>query len=160
MKIERLKEVLSFDEATGLFRWRVTGGRRIAGRIAGSIKKNGYRLIRIDCEYCYAHRLAWFYVYGKWPSKALDHVNRDKTDNRIENLREATASQNGANSPRRRGSSKFKGVHWRTDISKWSAHIMQNRKNICLGSHDTEEAAHAAYVSAALELFGEFARGE
>ena len=96
---DRLLSLLDYDRMSGTFRW-IRRQNRYANRIkvgdiaGGSNKVNEYWQIRIN-DYLYTgHRLAWFYVYGRWPVNELDHINRDKTDNRISNLREATHIEN------------------------------------------------------------------
>lgn len=94
---------------------------------------------------------------GEWPADMIDHKNRDRTDNRWENLREATRSQNNAN---RRASSThgFKGATFNRRQGRWMAQTKVNGKRVYLGYYDTPEEAHAAYVAAAERYFGEFAR--
>jgi hypothetical protein len=130
---DRLREVLSYDAYTGEFRWLVAFGRVRVGDVAGSIGKDGYRHIGIDGRCYLAHRLAYLYVYGTWPSRGLDHITNDcradKSDNRISNLRPANQSQNLVN----RGldsnnSSGAKGVCWHKSASKWQAEIGHNGK--------------------------------
>ena len=158
LTVERLKEALMYESDTGIFRWRVIrsqNGR--AGNIAGSKKVNGYIDICIDRMLYKAHRLAWFYMTGKWPSEGLDHINTDRTDNRWANLRLANKSQNEANSPRNKANtSGFKGVSRKRN--KWQAGIKKDYVRYNLGSFATPEEAHQAYCEAAKETFGEFAR--
>lgn len=106
-----------------------------------------------------AHRLAWLYIYGEWPIDQLDHINRNTSDNRIENLREATQSQNNANRSANKSKkySPLKGVSFYPDSKRWTASIRINNKNRHLGCFDTAEEAHAAYVAEADQVFGEFA---
>lgn len=154
---ERLREVLSYDPATGIFTWLISKGSVSKGRTASSIEQQGYVVIRIDGLSYKAHRLAWLYVYGKWPS-LLDHINGVCTDNRIANLREATYSQNQQNSrPRYTGKSHFKGAS--RDRGKWRATIVIDGRQKYLGGFNTPEEAHARYCQVAQETFGEFARG-
>jgi HNH endonuclease/AP2 domain len=147
----RLQQVLQYDKRTGVFYWRVTHGRMVAGVRAGNIS-HGYWMIGFDYKRHYVHRLAWLYVYGHLP-KQLDHKNRKKTDNRIANLREATNGQNQANS-KRHSISGFKGV--RKHHRKWTASIRYEGQFIYLGLFDTPQAAHAAYCKAAKKLHGKF----
>lgn len=100
-----------------------------------------------------AHKLAWLYVTGEYPSCIVDHVNMVKNDNRYANLRLASKSQNGANS-RARGSSGIKGAYWSKQIKRWYSRIGRRY----LGTFDTPEQAHEAYVRAASQEFQEFAR--
>ncbi len=92
---ERLREILSYDVETGVFRWRIDTVRCCMGDVAGNTShKRGYRHITIDYRKYLSHRLAWLYVYGKWPIGNLDHINGDTDDNRISNIRVATIQQN------------------------------------------------------------------
>lgn len=110
---ERLRELLSYDPETGIFR-RVATRRQVkSGDIAGSDDGKGYWRIRVNGEKHRAHRLAWLYVNGAWPIDQLDHINGDKLDNRICNLREATNSENQQNRslPKSNTSGRL-GVHF------------------------------------------------
>lgn len=154
---ERLRFLLRYAPETGLFYWRnPSGPRAVAGALAGS-ESQGYVNISVDGKLYRAHRLAWLYVYGVWPAKQIDHANRSRSDNRIANLRESDQSQNMGNAARRSDCrSGFKGVT--AYRSRWVATIRRSGKKVHLGVFDTPEAAHAAYVSAACDHFGEFAR--
>jgi hypothetical protein len=161
LTVERLQEVLSYDPSTGVFTWLIATARRIqVGDIAGSVMTNGYRTIRIDSDPYLAHRLAFFYMIGRWPIEC-DHKNLLHDDNRWNNLREATHSQNLANQRiHTKSSSGFKGVSWFERDRKWRAQIKINYKDHHLGYFDTAESAHAAYVAAASAAFNEFARSK
>jgi len=133
-------------------------GTAQAGYIAGNLSRNGYRRIKVLGVECLAHRLAWFYVLGVWPSQKLDHKDGDKINNRFANLREATVSQNAAN--KRLSSNNttgFKGIRARAN-NRWRAAIEHQGQHISLGTYGSKEEAHAAYYEAAQRLFGEFAR--
>lgn len=155
-----LRSVLSYDEKTGAFT-RLTG--RNAGKIAGCLDSKGHRQIRLSGDGAgrlySAHRLAFFYVTGVWPSKDIDHINGNRDDNRWCNLREATKSENGANSKlSSRNTTGFKGVSLEKKTGRWNAYIGVGRKHVYVGTFDTPEEAGAAYIQKAQELFGEFAR--
>jgi hypothetical protein len=159
---ERLRELLDYDPATGVFRWRVDrhcGKGRVsakAGDIAGGIDGHGYHRIGIDGVRHKGHRLAWLYVHGEL-RKGLDHRNRDCADNRIENLRPCNQSQNMANGARRiTNRSGFKGVSWSASNKGWVAQIVVRGKAHYLGTFADPAAAHAVYARAATEHFGEF----
>jgi len=123
------------------------------------IEKDGYQRIRIDGHIYRAHRLAFLYMTGKWPSVWLDHEDVNRSNNRWANLRKTTPSFNIANSPRGRGNkSGLKGAYWHKREQKWRAQIGVNRRTIHLGRFDTAEDAHAAYFAAATIHFGKFAR--
>jgi hypothetical protein len=112
----------------------------------------------IDGKRYLAHRLAWLYTHGAWPHKLLDHRNRVTGDNRIDNLREATGSQNKANQlTNTNNTSGFKGVYWSKQNAKWQAGIRHQGKQKHLGCFNTKEDAHTAYCTAATQLKGEFA---
>jgi hypothetical protein len=155
--VGRLRELLDYDSATGVFVRKIGWYGRSAGAVAGATNKRGYRQIRVDGSLYYAHRLAWLYVYNADPAGGLDHINGDIADNRITNLRPATQSQNNAN--RRRSAcntSGRKGV-FPVPSGRYVARIKNNGKQRYLGTFDTVEDAHAAYLTAARSLFGEFA---
>lgn len=153
----RLLEALHYDSRTGEFTCRSPrGGTRGVGASAGTTRKDGYRNIRLDGHMVLAHRLAWFYVNGKWPSHHLDHVDGDRSNNRINNLREASPKQNAANvKVHRDNRSGLKGVH--RNGRRWRAEIMAGGVRQHLGYFDTQDDAHRAYQAAAAEAFGPFA---
>lgn len=159
---ERLRRIVKYDPETGSFEWLMSlSFRRPLGSECGEIKASGYRLIGIDGRRYRAHRLAWLYMKGHWPSLQIDHRNGVRSDNRWANLREATQAQNSANMMR---SSKFgmKGVNRYenavTGTVRYRAHITANGKSIYLGSFKTSAEAADAYRLAAIKYFGEFAR--
>lgn len=157
LDLERLMEVLAYDQDAGVFRWKVARGKRLAGDVAGTESTKGYWQIKVFQKVIEAHRLAWFFVHGVWPSHEVDHINCNKKDNRICNLRPANRSQNCANSHRRPwNQTGFKGVT--RQGKKFSAQITLNTKVYHLGVFETAEDAHAAYVSAATAAHGDFAR--
>jgi hypothetical protein len=156
---EILKSRFYYSAKTGLFTYSkdLPGQDIRAGDLAGYIRDNGYRYICIDNRQYSAHRLVWLYVYGRWPSRLIDHKNGDKGDNRLFNLREATVSQNLSNGKiRSNNTSGFKGVT--KCKSCWKAQITHNSQVIYLGLFPTRERAHEAYINTANKLQGEFAR--
>jgi hypothetical protein len=157
---ERLRELLAYDPETGAFTWLVSLSRNVpAGRRAGSVRRDGYAQVCIGGVRYMAHTLAWFYVHGEWRVGGLDHVNGDRADNRLANLRRSSPAQNSANSRCHADNvSGFKGVSWHKPTSRWNARIRTGGVNRSLGYFDTPEEAHAAYAKAALEHHGEFAR--
>lgn len=157
---DRLRELLVYDPLSGEFTWLVNRlGSGGAGSRAGAFDGQGYRQIGIDGRIYREHRLVWLYVHGHWPVADLDHINRNRSDSRLANLRPATRSQNSANSgPPRNNSSGFKGVSLEKRSGRWHAYITVARRRQNLGRFDTAEAANAAYVAAAVRIHGEFAR--
>lgn len=161
LTVERLRELLHYDPETGVFTWKVNRGHMArAGLVAGNLRSDGYRQIKVDGVLYRAHRLAWFHVTSKWPEGDLDHENLRKDDNRFDNLRPATDSQNkanvSANSNNRLG---VKGVYFRGHLSRpFVASIQVNGRKRHLGCFETAEEAGAAYALAASSHFGEFAR--
>lgn len=92
---QRLRELLNYDADTGIFAWTSTGtGRRAA---PGTMHNKGYLRITLDGRMYFAHRLAWLHVHGRWPFMQIDHINGIKTDNRLENLRDATPAMQQSN---------------------------------------------------------------
>ncbi len=159
ISLERLKEVLEYDPSTGEFRWRIDIGTRARkGALAGCRKRTGrYAEIQIDGKLYKRHRLAFLYVHG-WVPAEIDHISRDRTDDRIGNLRPATRAQNKANSSfYKNNKSGMRGVYWHARQRKWIACIQVNKKRMGLGSFDTVEAASEAYRLAAMKHFGEYA---
>jgi hypothetical protein len=113
IEIDRLKQLVSYDADTGLFRWLVHRGTRgRSGNVAGNLNNKGYWRIPLDGRLYAAHRLAWFYVFGEWPKQNIDHINGIKTDSRIANLRDVSVSVNAQNQrrPMRHNKSGLLGV--------------------------------------------------
>lgn len=148
---QRLRELLHYDPDTGVFLWRRTGKGIRADRLAGCQDGKGYLVIMIDGKMLRAHRLAWLYVHGAWPTHQIDHANGKRADNRIGNLREATAGENHQNQRRPMGhnkSSKLIGASWCKARGLWQSSIRFDGKAHFLGRFETAEMAHAAYLEA------------
>lgn len=130
-----LKELLDYDHDTGALRWKIRKSSTVqAGDVAGKIRK-GYVVISIDCREYLGHRLAWLYVYGKWPSGDLDHINHVRDDNRIENLRIADHAMNSKNNKMHvNNTSGVMGVRWREKQQRWNVNITSCGKQMFLGS--------------------------
>ena len=157
---ERLREILDYAPDTGIWTWR-GNGRQPNGAVAGTGHPGGYRQILINGFWYLAHRLAWLYMTGEWPPADLDHVNRNRSDNRWINLRVATRSLNCANRPQQtNNTSGLKGVTWSTFHRKWQAQIQIDGKKRHLGYLDTPTKAWLAYVLVARKHFGDYARIE
>lgn len=160
---DRLKEVLDYDPLTGVFRWKVDAGKKKikAGSVAGGNRRDGYLRISIDGARYYGHRLAWFWMVGSWPDPECDHRDLDVSNNRWENLRLATSTQNKGNSGLRSdNTSGLKGLRWEVDRGRWLVRISIEGRMKNLGRYEDKGAAAAAYEAAAKQHFGEFARLE
>lgn len=150
---------LDYCPLLGLFWWKprdnVQWNAKFAGKVAGSRDRWGYARIKLDYKTYRLHRLAWFYVHGDWPSELVDHKNGMKLDNALSNLRDATPTQNGANT-KVYSAHGFKGA---TKVGKkWMSQLKHNGKTHYLGVFPTAEQAHTAYMAKAIEIHGEFAR--
>ena len=151
LSAERLRSLLSYSAETGAFTWRVSASPRVScGKPAGRPDRRGYVIITVDGKSRYAHRLAWLYVNGEWPTQQVDHINGIKSDNRIGNLRDISASANTQNQirPQRGSTTGLLGVSKAKDRRKFRACIKVSDCTVCIGSFDTAESAHAAYIEA------------
>ena len=156
---DRLKELLHYDPETGAFTWaRSTSNRAAPGTIAGSRSRGDYVRITIDRRRCLAHRLAFLYMTGEYPPGSVDHVNRDRQDNRWGNLRPASASENEANKGLRRdNSSGHRGVCWHKPLGKWVAGGRLAGRAIHLGVFSNLAEAAAAAKAWREKVFGAYA---
>ncbi len=158
---EKLKELFDYDPKTGDLVWRHRDRSKFptdrsfgtfntlrAGRVAGNIDcLDGYRKIGIDGCLYRAHRLVWLLAYGSWPEAEIDHINQSKADNRLENLRVVSRSENERNKPLRRdNASGTPGVYRRG--SKWRAQIGVGGRLLRLGTFGTKDEAVAARKAA------------
>lgn len=157
---EKLRELVEYDPGTGDFTRLVSvSPRALAGRKCGDIDGKGYVRLRVDGARYLAHRLVWFYIYGAWPENEIDHINGDRTDNRLVNLREATRAQNAWNARGwRKSASGLKGVSKSCGEGRWRARALLNGKEKQIGTYSTREEAEKAYLATAIEAHGEFAR--
>ncbi len=145
---------IKYDPDTGDFTWVCPASRRVsAGQKAGWLNDSGYVLISLGGVKYRAHRLAWRIVYGYWPSDQLDHINGNRADNRIANLREATDAQNRQNTAKRiDNKSGYVGVYYAPWANAWRAEIRVAGVRRKLGYFSAPELAHAAYSKAKAEL--------
>ena len=160
---ERLKELLDYDPITGVFTWKVYRAENAkAGFVAGSINAIGYRSILVDRRLFLAHRLAWIFCHGLIPEgMCIDHINGQKVDNRLANLRLATTAQNMSNRFRcnSNSASGIRGVSLSKRSQKWRAVIMHLGKQISAGHFASKEEAARAVEAKRLEVFGRFSGG-
>lgn len=157
LSLGEVAATISYDPVTGEFK-RLKGkqGCLPDGRI-GSRTKAGYWCICVNYRVYMAHRLAWLFMTGAWPTTQVDHINGNRMDNRWENLRLATNQQNQAN---RKATSicGYKGVSWEKGIRRWRAKIFVDGKRISLGCYGDAIDAALAYNDAAVFYFGEYAK--
>lgn len=150
-----LKELLYYNQSTGVFTWkprpkqRPQWNARYAGATAGSLDTNGYLRITINGSRYSAHRLAWLYITGSWPTNEIDHIDTDKTNNRIANLRDVGKSENQQNkrTAQRNSGTGFLGVHYCRTRKKFVAKITVNSKRLHIGYFETANEASQAYMS-------------
>lgn len=154
---ERLHELLKYDPATGIVRWKIMrSGWCVLGRKVGWVGCSGYPICKIDGETYMLHRIIWKMQTGSDPKEQVDHRDRDRTNNRWENLRDATPTENAWNAGIRKDNrAGARGVT--PFLSKWQAKIQHKGQSFHLGTFSTVAEASAAYQAKARELRGEFA---
>lgn len=150
----RLKELLHYDPETGVFTWvAVVGSARPGDPASTSVNHHGYKLLRAGKRRYAQHRLAWLYMTGEWPRAQVGHRNGMRSDNRWQNLREATDAQNRQNMAKKRGTkSALQGVTWWPRDRCWMSRITVNYRGHFLGYYTTEAEAHQAYLAAKSRL--------
>ncbi len=154
MDAKTLRDIVVYDN--GVLRWKNDHKyfKRIkAGDVVGAgSTKNGYKCTAINGKQYYQHRLVWLYVHGSWPEGSIDHINGDRTDNRIENLRPATPSQNQHNRRKTKSKQGMTGAYKSSKGVTWYSTIMVENKKHYLGTFKTEEEAARAYAEAKAKL--------
>ena len=141
----RLKQLLEYDEATGIFRWLVPWRNVPVGAVAGAVAKNGYVVICVEGVRRYAHRLAWLYVHGVWPSMVIDHRNRAKTDNAISNLRDIPTSHNVRRAASwSHNTSGLRGISWCRRRRAWRTYFTADGRHVHVGYFSDKSAAKVA----------------
>jgi len=155
--LARLHELFLIDNASACLRWKINRSQMKAGNVAGAVQANGYVRVQVDGRFYAAHRLVWLMSTGSWPTYDIDHINGDRADNRLSNLRQATRSQNLMNTRLRSDNrSGAKGV--RVKRGKFQARIKINGIEKSLGVFDTIEQAVSARAVAANDIHGEYQR--
>ena len=159
--LQQVRSLFSYDAETGHLTWvNVTAPsqKHLLGKIAGSLDMKGRRVVSIMYRNYFVSRLVWLHVHGTWPPAQIDHINRDPSDNRLCNLRPATAVQNMANRKvKAKSASGFRGVFFDADRGLWRASIRVSGKRVFIGRFSTPEAAGDAYRDEKVRLHGEFA---
>lgn len=149
MQHSALLNAVHYDPSTGVFTRKVSAGNVKAGSVIGNYCKKGYLKALVLGKYVKLHQLAWFYVYGVWPSSQLDHINGVKDDNRIKNLRDVDTSTNCLNQQEARVNNQLglQGVHRIKKTGRFRSACMVQGKKHHLGVFATAEEAHAAYLT-------------
>lgn len=153
--IDRLRELFTYNEVEGTFVWRIAnGGRSSPGRVAGASCPQGYVYLRIDGVPYRAHRLAWLYVYGEWPPEFIDHLNGNRSDNRIANLRLATLETNNQNrrNARKDSLTGLMGVTFRKKDGYYQGVIQHHGVRYYLGRSRDPQVIHLRYLEAKRSL--------
>ena len=166
IEVSKLHEYFTYDPESGLFTWKMRDGvspqwigKHAFKRAFTTITPSGYYLCSIGSVRILAHRAAWAMQHGEWPIDCIDHINCDKLDNRISNLREATKSTNGMNRGRQsNNSSGHKGIHFDESRGKWIVQLSINGKRVVMKRFTELNDALIAHKEA-LEIYhGEFSR--
>lgn len=150
MDVKTLKSLIRYDAKTGEFE-RLSKSSHNAK--SGTVNVHGYRVISLNNKQYYAHRLAWLYVFGEMPKGQIDHINGNRSDNRLDNLRDVSVSTNQQNLRKAQKNSKtgFLGVMYMGEKrrgKKYSSAVHHKGKRHNLGYFETPEEAHKAYLIA------------
>lgn len=150
-----LQNILDYNQLTGVFVWKnpTKYKRSVLGKKAGSLTCNGYIGVRINKKSYLMHRLAWLYVYGKFPNNHIDHINGNRIDNRIINLRDVPQRENARNQKTHRDG-HLVGSYFHKGDQKWMARIQINNKQRHIGSFLDQISAHQAYKDCYKEQYG------
>ncbi len=154
-----LKTILNYNPITGDLIWKISKGRRVKkDQIAGWTTSRGYREVQIDGKVYQAHRVIWLLEKGSWPEIEIDHKDLVKSNNRLDNLRPATDTQNQMNRAlQKNNKSGHKGVIWHKRDKRWYSYISVNKKHIWLGYYKEYDDAVIARKKAVSKYFGEYA---
>lgn len=149
----RLKELLSYDPEVGIFSWIVERGKCHKGSPAGCLDSRGYLVITIDRKRYYAHRMAWLYMNGSMPSMNIDHMDGNKSNNKISNIRDVSVSTNAQNLKQATSRNLSTGVLGvRMLKGKYLSQITIDGKDRHLGTFNSPEEAHEAYLNTKRKL--------
>lgn len=141
---------LHYDQETGALTWAVRAPGVRIGELAGSVNRYGYRVINLGRKPYRVGRLVWFLVHGEWPQGEIDHINGDKLDDRLSNLRVVDRFGNAQNMPSsaqaNNHSCGLRGVTWNKQHRRWQSKLMANKVVYHVGYFRTPEEAHEAYM--------------
>lgn len=155
----KIENEVSYNPEDGSFQWVRPGRGRRKTRV-GNLNTDGYVRLRINGINYPAHKAAWYLFYKEWPEREIDHIDRDRSNNRINNLRLATRSQNSQNTTiKKLSTSKYRGVSWDSSRNKWIVSICVEGRTKHLGRYSSEEEASLKFIEAAKVLHGEFFAG-
>lgn len=152
---EQAHRLFSYDPETGVLTWRIHAGRKIrAGARAGTLDRTGYRKVAYQGKVYKEHRLIWLLCTGCWPINVIDHINRNRSDNRIANLRDVDKFANGQNrvKPGPTNLTRLIGASFDKKANRWRAQITVRRSRRVIGYFDSALDAHQAYMQAKREL--------
>lgn len=155
---DRLREAFDYEPETGLLTWRIrTSNRSFIGREAGSPDGQGYRILMLDKCLLRTHRVAFAHYHGTWPTGFIDHINGNRSDNRISNLRDVSNAENLQNNwkPQKNSTTGLRGAVRTKYPGVYTAEISVNKVRHRLGTFRSPEEAHAAYLEAKRKLHGE-----
>lgn len=149
-----LKDIMTYDSESGLFK-RITS-KNIRKEYAGSLHHSGYLSVVIKYKNYLLHRLAWLYMTGEYPHAEIDHIDGNKINNRFNNLRKASPQQNQQNryKAHKQNITGLLGAHYNKANNNYRARIMMNRTEIYIGTFNTAEEAHEAYLSKKKDIHG------
>lgn len=148
---EEVAKMLTYDAHTGELTWLVRKSHRaLAGDLAGCIERQGYCVIGIDGKLYQAHRLGWLLATGEWPKHEIDHINGNRADNRLVNLRDVPHHENMQNKRISKNPNRLRGTT-QVQSGKWQASIRRKNQHVYLGLFSTTEEAHAAYMAALID---------
>ena len=156
MRFDKVRELFRYEDGR-LYNKVSRGNRALAGAVAGSVRDDGYSAVCIDYKMYLIHRMVWLMHNEELP-ECIDHIDRDTTNNKIENLRECSRSENNWNMDvSSHNTSGVKGVHYVKRTGKWQGHIKVHGKKLHVGTHTTRDLAEEAVIGKRLELHKEFA---
>jgi len=152
---EFLQSIFMYDPLTGHLTWKDSRSNMIKGSLAGCVNKAGYMVVTINSKTYRVQRIIWLWMFGSIPANFyIDHINGNKLDNRLTNLRLATNKQNQENrAAPKNSSSGLRGVGWHKNYGKWMARISHNNQRKTIGFFDTKEQAWQAYKAEAAKLY-------
>lgn len=152
---ERVRDTLNYDPETGALSWKIRmGSRAMPGKPITCLDSHGYIVLRLDRRLYRAHRIAWLHATGAHPEHDIDHINGQRSDNRLSNLRDVPRSINlqNSNATVTKARAGLCGAVFDRRSGKYLPSIVANGKRVLLGTHKTPESAHLAYMAAKAAL--------